>query len=547
MTPLEEMAYYFGAFIVALVLGYALSWGMDRLFLKRLISDRIAGIALGCAITFVLLMAGTSLILTLTLPDYVVPAIVVPPIGYALSFLCGLAIVGALRIRAYGKEYEQGDDQLVFEPDYTDHSVYDEEVVAWDARNSGRNYLARHWAGNLSLPISYWVNGALLSFLILLGTSYLARRIQSGSGSLQSLALVALVYLSVSLILWVWSSVGIWRSAYWHRRRGGTPTWGMAARAMIVVTAVTTLFRTGDIALQFREFGQLATGRDPIGAIAEMSVSRNGRALIVNGNIAAGAAKKFEALLTTNPHVTNIVLTSPGGRMLEAERIAALVRARRLDTQVDKFCMSACTNILLAGQERTAEEAARIGFHAPSFPGFNAAELRQGVAAMGTAYLDAGVDPAFVARALTTPAESMWFPSYYELESAGVLTGSEIVVRRRSGPAAPAPNPVDLERALLVAATQTNASAPARLDEVTTLDRAAASGLTLTRYYTIAGLDGIDARAGKRVATKMLREEACRQPPVAALLQSGVRFVHSYRSSGGRHLFDVEIADCPKG
>jgi hypothetical protein len=32
-----------------------------------------------------------------------------------------------------------------------------------------RNYLMRHWRGELSLPISYWVNGSLLGvgFLLL--------------------------------------------------------------------------------------------------------------------------------------------------------------------------------------------------------------------------------------------------------------------------------------------------------------------------------------------------------------------------------------------
>ena len=540
--------HYAIAAVAALALGYLLSWGMDRLFLKRLIADRIAGIALSLAIVFILLMGGASLYLTLTLPDYVVPAIVVPPIGYALSFLLGLAVAGALRMRAYGKEYETGDEQLVFEPDWNDLSRYDEEVVAWDERNAGRNYLRRHWAGHLSLPVSYWVNGAFLSALILVGTRYLTHRIETGSGSLQSLAIVALIYLCVSLTLWVWSSVGIWRSAYWHRRRGGSPAWGVAARALVIVTAATTLFRAGDIGLQAAEFGQLATGSDSIGAIADMKVSKTGRELVVNGNIAAGAAKRFEAVLDASPKVATVVLTSPGGRMLEAERIAALVRARRLDTRVDAVCMSACTNILLAGKERMAEETARVGFHAPSFPGFNAAEMQAGAAAMRKAYLAAGVHPYFVARALTTPAESMWFPSYYEMETAGVLTGAAIVVRGGGAAAtspAPALDAATIQRDLQAGAAQMNASAPTRLDEYTTFEHATASGLTLTRSYTVA-VTNVNADAARPAIARELRSRACRNAEAAALIGAGARFVHSYRDARGEPLFDIEVASCPK-
>ena len=540
----QDFPHLAAATLAAIVLGYLLSWGMDRLFLKRLIADRIAGIVLSCAIVFLLLMAATSLYLTLTLPDYVVPAIVVPPLGYAISFLIGLAVAGALRMRAYGKEYEAGDEQMVFEPDPNDLSIYDEELNAWDDKYAGRNYFSRHWAGHLSLPVSYWVNGALLSALILAGTRYLTEKITSGSGSLQSLAIVVLVYLCVSALLWVWSSVGVWRSAHWHRRRGGAPGWGFAARALIVLTFVTTLLRSQDIVLQVAEFGQLAAGRDPVGEIADMKVSKGGRELVLDGAIAAGAAQRFETMLHAHPRVDTLVLTSPGGRILEAERIAAMVRARRLRTQVDAVCMSACTNILLAGEERTAEERARIGFHAPSFPGFNAAELREGVAEMRKAYLAAGVRPEFVQRALTTPAESMWFPSHYELETAGVLTGAEIVVRGRGGPAT-AFDPAGVQRELEEAAAQLNASAPTMLDEYTRFDRAAASGLTLTRSYTVLA-EEVNLAVAKPMMTKALRDEACGRPETAGRIRAGVRFIHAYRSSNGEPLFAVEVASCPK-
>ena len=416
----------------AAVIGYALSWGMDRLFLRRVVQDGVTSISLSCALAFVLLMGGMTFLLNWTKPYYVASGILVPPLGFAISFLAGLAVVGALRMHAYGDEYEQGDDHAVFDVDLDDQSLYDEEVLAFDARVGKRNYLRRHWAGHLSLPLSYWVNGVLLAAIIATAAEFVAVKLRSGGGSLRGIAILALCYLVVGAVFWLWSSVGIWRSAYWHRRRGGAVGWAVGARVLIVLSVVATLYRSGDIALQAAELRDLAAGRDSLGAIAQMRVSPDGRDLLVSGAIAAGSAERFAEVLAGAPGVEKVVLTSVGGRMLEAGRMADLIRARGLDTQVQDHCMSACTNLLLAGRDRFAAEDARIGFHQPSFPGASADELRDAIAETRESYLAAGVDPLFAARAMAVPAQGMWFPSFNELETARVLTGTEpIVIRGR--------------------------------------------------------------------------------------------------------------------
>lgn len=105
----------------AFVLGYLLCWGMDRLFLKRLVDDRIAGIAFGCGLAFLVMMAAGTVALTWFVrsdPYIVGKPIVIPPFPYAVSFIFGLAFVGVIRTILYGREYEQGDDQLVFRRGY---------------------------------------------------------------------------------------------------------------------------------------------------------------------------------------------------------------------------------------------------------------------------------------------------------------------------------------------------------------------------------------------------------------------------------------------
>ncbi|HEX8125099.1 MAG TPA: hypothetical protein VF548_05905 [Allosphingosinicella sp.] len=541
-----DLIHIAAAAAAAIPVGYALTWAMDKAFLRKLVDDRIAGIALGCAIAFLLMMAAATALLCWGVGSnpFRSGPVIVPPIGFAIAFILGLAAVGAIRTVLYGREYEEGEEALVFDADIYDRAQYDEEVLAWDEENRGRNYLRRHWAGHLPLPISYWVNGALLSALILAAVEYLTARIADAGGSLRGLAIVALVYLGFSAILWVWSSVGIWRSAYWHHRRGGTHGWGIAARVALVLSLILTLFRSGDLTLQATELGILARGRDSIGDIARMTVSKDGTRLVVDGNLASGAAARFESLLGSSPSVKEVVLNSPGGRMLEARRIAALIRKRGLDTRVDDHCMSACTSLLLAGRTRTAPESARVGFHQPSFPGFNAYELRDAIEETRAEYLAAGVDERFVQRAMTTPAQGIWVPPADLLVEAGVLTGSDVFVTTGEGPSRRETlGEMRVRRQMQSVAAQINAGGPRRVNGFTTMDRVSVSGTTITEHYRIE-TDRLDVAGSRAALSRSYGREICSKVETALMVREGGRFVLSYRDARGRPLFDVTVEKC---
>jgi hypothetical protein len=250
-------------------------------------------------------------------------------------------------------------------------------------------------------------------------------------------------------------------------------------------------------------------------------------------------------LLAASPAVRSVVLTSPGGRMLEAERIAALIRKRRLDTRVEEYCLSACTSLLLAGRERTAPEQARIGFHQPSFPGMDAYEMSDAIEQTRAEYLAAGVSSAFVARALATPAQSMWFPQPDQLIEANVLTGSPVMVATADGGSRRETlAEMRLRRDMAATAASVNASAPTRIGPITTMERATASGTALTYHYRLDTDDAFDA-AGRRQLEGILRRRACSNVDMALAIRDGGKFVHSYSNRRGRHLVEVAITQCP--
>jgi hypothetical protein len=95
-------------------------------------------------------------------------------------------------------------------------------------------YLARHWRGELKLPLSFWVNGVLLNLLVDLALLELIFA-RHPAGPPNAYGWFAMLALMVSMtIVTVWQLVGIWRSAQRHSARG-RPLWGRLARVAVII------------------------------------------------------------------------------------------------------------------------------------------------------------------------------------------------------------------------------------------------------------------------------------------------------------------------
>ncbi|WP_158244224.1 COG3904 family protein [Trinickia dabaoshanensis] len=289
-------------------------------------------------------------------------------------------------------------------------------------RAPSSNYLVRHWRGELPLPVSYWINGGLLSVVstgIIISINEIEQR------SLASLRLVAwttLAILGASLLSSIWSMVGIWRSAEHHAARGGAKGWALVARFMVVlgiIGGLSNFVRT--VLPQMRIYGLIAIGQDPIGHFF-VSVSPDSRSVIVAGTLREGAAAAITRVIDATPTAQWLVLNSNGGRVLEAQQLARTVRARGLDTYVGGQCASACTFVYLAGKTRAASPNARIGFHQPTFVGLNALGQQKITQAMLDDYRVAGLPPEFIQRIAQTPPSQLWYPRSDELLHANVVT-----------------------------------------------------------------------------------------------------------------------------
>jgi hypothetical protein len=106
----------------------------------------------------------------------------------------------------------------------------------------------------------------------------------------------------------------------------------------------------------------------------------------------------------------------------EALAIAALVGSRRLDTVVTEACASACTLIFVRGHRRSLGPRGRLGFHGPYEVGFLQGTHAVDARSERNAYLRAGLEADFVARALTPGPGEMWYPDVSRLRRVGAVT-----------------------------------------------------------------------------------------------------------------------------
>lgn len=277
------------------------------------------------------------------------------------------------------------------------------------------DYIASHWRGEQGLARSYWLNHVLLLWPLAAGVYGLMAWIATKGDGLQAGAIAVLVGWPLLLVVHTWGTVGAWRSVRGYVDDGGSYLVSGLARLLLMLAAAQIL-----VSLAFGLFGsvgeywKMARGIDPIGNV-RLSLSADGRTLQFNGPIGAGDARRLGALLETSPAVRTFELASPGGRLVEAQRIVELVRQRGGNTRAVGDCQSACTLVFLAGAKRQLMPGAQLGFHRASTGTFNPAFDEIANQELARVYRRMELPEDYIQQTLKTPARRMWYPSSEDL------------------------------------------------------------------------------------------------------------------------------------
>ena len=144
-------------------------------------------------------------------------------------------------------------------------------------------------------------------------------------------------------------------------------------------------------------------------------------AILFRGGFGFGTTDMVRAALDSAPHVRLVAFDSPGGRPLVAGDVAVLIRERRLDTDVERYCASACIVAFVAGTVRSAGPRAVFGFHRASAVALEDLANVMFMRIERSGFVRGGVSLSFGDRALHAPNAQPYLPPLDELLAAGFL------------------------------------------------------------------------------------------------------------------------------
>lgn len=284
------------------------------------------------------------------------------------------------------------------------------------------NFIAKHWRGEYSLGVSYWLFGFLIAIFIAILDVALSHFSDAMNLNTQKQGAMILAYYVVSLVVSVWQIVGVIRSASAHVSRGGKNFWAVMAKVMVCLGAFQLFLSfIGDGVPLIREGVDMIRGTDNIPPYS-LRLMRNDTELELAGGIPIGTTDAVRNMLDSSPTVRLIHLNSTGGRIVEANKLANLISQRQLITYTSTSCSSACALAFLAGRERYIGEQGRIGFHSASVNGATGSNDLDLNASFRAALTRVGATPQFIEKAMTTSPQNMWFPTTEELKQQSIIT-----------------------------------------------------------------------------------------------------------------------------
>lgn len=284
-----------------------------------------------------------------------------------------------------------------------------------------RGIISRHWRGELSLPVSYWLVGTALTVALLVLVSTADEFIAASELGPSSIGLFTLTWITIVTVITIWQMVGIWRSAGDYIRKHTPAFWGYAARAAIVLGILQYGSQLNKFVPLAHRSVELVMGLDDT-LPHQLRLLRGGTEVELAGGMSIGTAKALKAILDAAPAIKVVHLNSDGGFVAEGYRVNRVLSERKLATYTSARCASACTIAYLGGSERYIAPNGALGFHSSSFGSVDsqiAPELNDDMAKTLRAY---GAQQWFIDKAFATPASSMWYPTHEELINAGIVS-----------------------------------------------------------------------------------------------------------------------------
>ena len=284
------------------------------------------------------------------------------------------------------------------------------------------SYIKKHWRGELSLAVSFWINVALINIGIRLFEAWLteANPIENPVSASQ----ITITYLFVALVLiYPWQIIGLWRSANNHTVKTTKSIWPDVVKVFVVLGILGTI---GNINISwpiYKDMYQIGFGQDEYGDYIVELTSDN-QFIHLKGGLGFGIAKEIEHLVAKNPNVKGIILDSNGGWVYEGRKLSKIILINGLDTYTLKGCYSACGTAFISGNKRYLAKGANLAFHqykskVKSFDSFVDMPSEQKKDLI--IYKRKDISQDFIDKMFKAKHDDLWYPTIDEMLTSGVV------------------------------------------------------------------------------------------------------------------------------
>ena len=290
-------------------------------------------------------------------------------------------------------------------------------------------FIGKHWKGEYSLSISFWLNFVFVTVVYHFIEPFLQRPFVDQPWVLIS---VTITYLIVCrLIIYPWQVIGLLRASDKHYLAHDRAIVRYGVQAIIVTSlALTVAHIIGSV--QFLVvYKQKMDYRAQIDKTDySLTLTHEKQLIHLKGPLGFGITDAVAQMLIENPHIHGIILDSEGGQIYEGRGLARLIETNDLDTYSFEGCSSACTTAFIGGINRYLGTNARLGFHRYKFDSYKIRQfalfydLENEQERDLALYRSKQIKGEFLQKVFEMPPNKMWFPSADVLLDAGVVTGT---------------------------------------------------------------------------------------------------------------------------
>lgn len=226
------------------------------------------------------------------------------------------------------------------------------------------------------------------------------------------------VMLSVAVLLW--QVVGTMKSAERFVRDTGNVLGLCFAYFLLLVTAGLAFVQTADALSAKHEppSYDVLMGRT-------LPVMTQGGVVRVDGNLDWELYGAFAHTLANNPDIQSVRLGSTGGYVFVARAMAEKIMERGLNTHVATHCYSACAVAFLAGEQRTMDRNAKLGFHQYKLESGQqpvVIDIAEELEKDRQFFSRRGLSDEFVQQVFTAAHSDLWVPDSDLLVRSGVIS-----------------------------------------------------------------------------------------------------------------------------